>query len=387
MNRINPRRVLFVCERLPQYRLAFCAQLATVLNANHVDMTLVYGDAVKAIHQKSNDAGSLALGEFRRNRSIGVGDRRLVWQPCLDHARSVDLVVVEQKSRLLANYWLLLRQYHGGARVALWGHGRYLNQRRASRLGEAVKSITAKRPHWWFAYTEGTKNIVTSGGYPADRITVTQNAGDSSQLFNDLRRVSGPSARDINAELSLEDGPVGLFIGSLYPDKRIDFLGAVAAELESLEPSFRMVIAGEGPMREDVVNLTERQSNVRYAGRAVGIRKAALLKRASVLLLPGAVGLAVVDGFTAGVPTVTTAVCTHGPEVEYIDDGVNGVILRAQSEPAEYARAALGVAREGKALGVAARIAGQRITTEAMVTRFAEGIHQALLAPPIRQLA
>ena len=65
------------------------------------------------------------------------------------------------------------------------------------------------------------------------------------------------------------------------------------------------MIAGEGPARDSVAAAAAARPHVLWAGRAEGERKAALLKSAAVMMIPGALGLAVVDAFAAGVPVAT----------------------------------------------------------------------------------
>jgi glycosyltransferase involved in cell wall biosynthesis len=48
---------------------------------------------------------------------------------------------------------------------------------------------------------------------------------------------------------------------------------------------------------------------------------------ADVFLLPGSVGLAILDSFAAGLPLLTTELRTHGPEISYLDHGHNGLII------------------------------------------------------------
>ncbi len=109
-----------------------------------------------------------------------------------------------------------------------------------------------------------------------------------------------------------------------------------------------------------------------------------MLKSAGALLIPGAVGLVVVDGFVAGVPTIATAVPSHGPEIEYLRDAENGLLLAANASPAEYAEAAISVIEDGARLREGAARAGDVYTTESMVARFADGIERAIEAGPLR---
>jgi L-malate glycosyltransferase len=292
--------------------------------------------------------------------------------------------VVDQASRLLLNYWLLAQQRRGRIRVAFWGHGENLNQPSASRIGEWVKRRVTRLPHWWFAYTEGTKERVAGLGYPADRITVTQNASATTTLRGSLDTLRPERESELRRELGLSDGPIGLFLGSLYPDKRLDYLIAAADEIAARHPAFRLVIAGEGPARGSVAAAASSRPHVLWAGRADGERKAMLLKSASVMMIPGAVGLAVLDGFVAGVPVATTSVATHGPEIEYVRDGENGRVVPASAGPTQYAQAVLSMLHDGRRLRHGAARTGDACTTEGMVARFVDGIQLALSAEPLQ---
>ena len=77
-----------------------------------------------------------------------------------------------------------------------------------------------------------------------------------------------------------------------------------------------------------------------YRGPVFGDETAAdLLRQSTLLLMPGLVGLAVVDSFATGCPLVTVDLPFHSPEIEYLENGVNGVCLPAGTTPTAYAEA------------------------------------------------
>lgn len=380
MPRENPRaRVLFVCEWIPRYQLSFFDGLRSELARHDVELTVVQGDPPPRTALRG-DSARLPWAIHRPNRYIGLGGRRLVWQPWRQEAIRSDLVIADQASRLLLNYWLLAQQARGRVIVALLGHGANLNVARASRLGEWVKRHISRRAQWWFAYTEAARERVEALGYPHDRITVVQN---SALTANEKRAIESVRADDVAAlrhRFELGDGPIGLFLGSLYEEKRWRLLLAAAERVSAGLPGFVLVIAGDGPDRAEVVKLASGRNDVRVVGRAEGSTKTELLAAASLLLLPGAVGLAVTDAFAAGIPTVSTAVPTHGPEFEYIEDGVNGLVLPGEATAEDYGDAVRSLLTDQAQLGAlsdGARASAAVYTEEAMVTRFTQGIVEA----------
>lgn len=376
-------RVLIVQEWIPDYRVALFERLREALAADSIALTVAAGEPPADVRAR-DDGATLAGGLVRRNRAIAVAGRSLVWQPWTDVARSHDLVISTQASRLLLNYHLLARQALRCARAALWGHGANLQARRSDALAEAVKRRISRLPHWWFAYTESTRRRLVQLGYPEDRLTVVQNAVCTDSLrraVEDARR-----AREaIRRSLDLGRGPVGLFIGSLYDVKGLDFLVSAADAAVRANPDFRLVVAGTGPLAVELERSARDRPHVRLVGRVTGADKAAVMAAADVLLLPKGAGLAILDGFAAGLPLVTTDAEGHGPEIDYLEPGRNGVVVAASGGPSEYAQAVLALLSDEYMLAklrAGAHEAARRYSLGEMVARFADGIRAALDSEP-----
>jgi glycosyltransferase involved in cell wall biosynthesis len=350
--------VLVVQEALRQYRVPLFERLRDQLAAAGIELAVVHGEPDAAVAAR-NDAGSLDWATRVRNRRRG----RLLWQPVLGLARDADLVVVEQAGRMLANYLLLAGQRGPGPAVALWGHG--TSPRAGGRApGRAVKDLLSRLPHWWFPYTQAGAAHVRGLGFPGQRITVLQNAVDTSWAVH-------------AAEARIPDRCV--FIGSLYPAKCLEFLIAAADDLVRRRPSFSLVVVGDGPQRRQLEAWAADRPHVRYAGALFGAAKAAELTAAQLVLNPGLVGLAVLDAFAARTPMVTTETPLHSPEIEYLENGRNGWVaphrVDAFADQVERLLARPDVLAAARA---ACGTAAGRYSLESMTTRFTAGIGAAL---------
>jgi hypothetical protein len=125
-----------------------------------------------------------------RNRTLRMGSRELYYQDCLRHAMSVDLAIVIQESKLVLNYLLVVLRSLGLVKVAYWGHGKSFKAGTASRFGESLKRVMSRNVDWWFAYNTKSKKIVEELGFPANRITVVDNAIDTRRLIELKRGIS-----------------------------------------------------------------------------------------------------------------------------------------------------------------------------------------------------
>jgi glycosyltransferase involved in cell wall biosynthesis len=253
---------------------------------------------------------------------------------------------------------LLARQAARGPKVAFWGHGGNLQADASalSRISEAAKARYSRLPHWWFAYTEGSARRVEALGFPADRITVVQNAVDTSL---------------IEATTAERDPLRAIYVGGLYEAKRLDLLFAAADLVAAAVPGFSLAVVGDGELRGYVQSAAASRPYVEYFGATFGKDLAVELKSSSVMLMPGAVGLGVLDAFAAGLPVITTAGAGHGPEFEYLEHGVNSIITeRTAAALAEGVQIIIcGTRRVEGHVGSAARF-----SVSDMASRFASGL-------------
>lgn len=379
------RRVTILQRRLVQYRTTLFEQLRRECDERDIELRVVYGQA-SPTDARRNDAGSLDWGDEVSARWFTVRGIELLWQPCPPAARQSDLLILTQENKILSNYPHLLRRLAGSAKLGYWGHGRNLQSTNPHGLSERLKAQLLTKVDWWFAYTEQTRELLRRDGFGDDRITVLDNAIDNESFVADLAAVDEERLARNRQLLDLAPGgPLALYCGSLYPDKRVDLLLDVAQRVHAVDPTFRLVVMGDGPSRPDIEAFANGRPWVHWDGVRTGVDKAAWFRLAKAYLSPGAVGLHVLDAFTAGVPMFTTTTALHGPEICYLEHDVNGFVL--EPDPALFAKAVVDVLADPErqaALVAAGRRSAQRYTLANMVTRFAEGIETALDTPRSR---
>lgn len=363
-------RVAIVQETVPHYRVPFFADLRKALAAQGVTLALLYGRPTDDLEAEEL---RLALPWARPVDLHVVGAKGVsaIYQPVVRLTAGADLVIVEQANRMVANYALLARQAAGGPGVAFWGHGANLQAGDGSlaKIAEQWKRTYSNRPHWWFAYTDGSAERVEALGYDRDRITVVQNAVDTGWA-------EGVAAVEREPHRCV-------YVGRLYKEKRLDFLVEAAEEVAKRIPDFQLVVLGDGPERAHLNELARTRPWLTIRGTVVGRAKAVELAKASLHLMPGLVGLAVVDSFATQTPLVTTDVPFHSPEVEYLVNGVNGVVLPAETTAKEYGSTVAELLEDERALRKlrnGCRKAAKRYTLAAMVERFADGVVEAVHA-------
>jgi len=378
-------KVCIVQHRLLHYRIELFERLRAACALVGVELMLVHGQAtpIEAIRK---DTGFLPWAIEIKNRIWRIGGRDILWQPLPKEARDSDLIVLMQESRLLSNYPWLFGLGPKKTRVAFWGHGRNFQSDAPNGWRERWKRRNLTAVDWWFAYTQMSADIVAESGYPAERITVLNNAIDNSLFSADLASVTDAEVTALRASINAEPGaPVGLYCGSLYPDKRLELLLDACERLVARLPGFKLVVVGDGPSRS-VLEAAGPKPWLHLLGVKRGREKAAWFRAAQLYLSPGAVGLHVLDSFVAGTPMVTTADALHGPEIAYLQNGVNGLITAGDA--VSYAEAVLSLLQDSAKFAqiqANASISAQQFTLDQMVQRFCDGIVASLKQPRLKR--
>ena len=124
---------------------------------------------------------------------------------------------------------------------------------------------------------------------------------------------------------------------------------------------------------------------IHWLGAMYGDERLAPASVCSLQLMPGLIGLNIVDGFALGLPTVAIDDDLHSPEIDYLQHDVNGVILPRNTNPEGYAQAVVELLNDKerlRSLQDGADLWGHKLSTQDMVRRFVEGVHAALAAGP-----
>ena len=140
---------------------------------------------------------------------------------------------------------------------------------------------------------------------------------------------------------------------------------------------------GDGPDRSFLDAAASTRPWVHVLGVRTGAEMVRYAALGSVILNPGLVGLSVLDAFALGIPMVTCDLPYHSPEIEYLIDGRNGVVLEADTSAAEYGDRVVELLRNVdllEQLSAVARMSADTYTVEEMVDRFAAGILMSLAA-------
>jgi glycosyltransferase involved in cell wall biosynthesis len=275
-----------------------------------------------------------------RNRTFRLLGRRLFYQPLIWKVvfGGFHAVVLGYEVRLLSNFVILELCRLVGKPVLYWGHGfeKTEDGRPATspltKLTARLKLALARRASGYIAYTNSGRRFLLDHGFPEEHVAVARNTIDMAEHRALHARFADRDPAELRRRFGVSDRSVVLmFIGRLYTEKRAGELLEAAAALKARGPAavpIEVLVIGRGQEEAALKARFGNLQGVHWLGAVSDEEAAAALRIAAAVVIPGKVGLAANHAFAYGVPLITRASELHAPEVEYVADGVNGLIVK-----------------------------------------------------------
>ncbi|MGB3438065.1 MAG: glycosyltransferase [Actinophytocola sp.] len=237
----------------------------------------------------------------------------------------------------------------------------------AATVPVALNLLTNRR-RWWstvsrfLCISDAQRRTLIANGMPAELLTVKYNFVEDMGV----RRV-GP-------------GEHLLYLGRLAEEKGVRLLMAAWDRIASAGGlGVPLVIAGAGPLADEVTTWARGRADVRFAGLQDKAGSRELTARAIAVVVPSqwleTFGLVVVEAMAAGVPSV---VAGHSSLAELVQDGVTGM-THTPGDAASLAAALGQIVRAPTSLGNAARARYEReFTRTAGLANLVGAYHQVI---------
>lgn len=355
-------QVAVVVAYLSHFRAPFYAALRSAFALRGVDLRLLYGVT------NGHFSRALDWAEPFPVRTLPGG---VTWFPVLSQLARSDAVVLEDASRHLLNYVVLAMRKLGGPKLVVWGHGWNHQTSRPDAWPERLKKQLGRRADSFIAYTEQIRAELIDRGYAPSRIHVARNT-----IARPLAPAEPGDVKKLRDGIRLaRDAQVAFYCGQMYPLKRLELLIEAAVLVKRELPRFELILAGAGPTQRICEGAAADHAFIHYIGPAFDHVKAACFELAGVFVMPGVVGLGIVDAFHHAVPPIVTRMPGHGPEIDYLRHGING--LETPHSAADLAKAIASVLSDPalhERLVAGCRASSAELGIEQMVDGFVDGV-------------
>jgi glycosyltransferase involved in cell wall biosynthesis len=333
-------RVVVQQQLLPPYRIPFFTELG-----RRVDLTVALAANVEisgaTTVPQTFQGETFRVAWFDQHTFLG----RTHQKGLMEYLVSVTPDVLVAGSGYLPYYFwhlpTLVKLRRMGVRLFTWGCDGYEFQRKED--WDRFRSVTLRRRiHQWYLGTQYRNCLHGFIGYsqhtaefwkyafdiPADRISVAENALDTSAMENEHKNVqSGQTKKNL--------GQV-IFVGRLIESKRVDLLLRAFARARVKATAPGLLIVGDGPARSSLESLSESLSpagSVKFTGNVSDKQSLArLLAGSGCFILPGYGGLAINEAMAAGLAIVCSR--GDGTEKHLVRNGENGYLIPWADESA-----------------------------------------------------
>jgi glycosyltransferase involved in cell wall biosynthesis len=232
--------------------------------------------------------------------------------------------------------------------------------------------------------TEALCTELQAAGF--ERIVVVARGVDT-QLFDPARR-----SQTLRQQWGAAEGDgVVLYVGRLAAEKNLDALLQAFAAMRQLNPRLRLVLVGDGPLRE---RLGQRCPEAVFAGQRSGTDLAAHYASADLFLFPSLTetfGNVTPEAMASGLPVLAFDHAAAGQLIEHGENGwlapcsdASALVQLAQSlsrEPAALRQAGQAARRSALELGwdgIVRQI--EAVFVSALIAHRSQGAASALLA-------
>lgn len=264
----------------------------------------------------------------------GVEYQSLPWREVL----AADVVIVPDSARCVSSMLALLLRRLTRKPVLTWGHGANFQPEAISRLLATVRYRMLRLAHGHLVYTQTCVAALQAAGFDRVRMGVTENAIDDTPAAG--LHAQHPEVLAFRQAQGLGDAPCVVFLGSWYARKRPEVVVNVGLALRQRVPQARVLVIGGGNGLAMLEAQAKQLPWLTLLGPLHGREKFVALTAARCLAVSGVAGLNLLDAMAVGLPVVLPQRADHSPEVAYVLDGINGLVV-----PDETARLAQACSR------------------------------------------
>lgn len=324
---MKQKRITIYQRVLPHYRVPFFERLYEILLEHDIQLQVVFGKEKSGTVPKTVQIDA-PWATYKKVNYLDFFGAELIFQRAGWRDLTLgNVVIVEQANRLLINYLLYFLRAIGVIKLGFWGHGKNFQSIKHSGFKEKLKRFYSVYTDWWFCYTNSGKRIISQLDFPTDQISVVRNSVDLGELIEEQRRLDNRELEKLKECLGITGGNIAVYCGGMYAEKKIKFLLDACKQLKAIVPDYHVIFIGSGPDEHLVTTFCEHNTWAHYVGSISGIERVKYFSIGKLLLMPGAVGLAILDSFALNLPMITTNILTHGPEIDYLDSEVNGLMV------------------------------------------------------------
>ena len=197
-------------------------------------------------------------------------------------------------------------------------------------LKERYALFFLKKSNTIITFSDKGKEYLIDKGINGNKIFVAKNTIDTDKILLLQKNLKLDKSKLKKQFGYKETDRILIFTGRLNKEKKVSHAIRACNQLKAELPQLKLVIVGAG---EDLIYLKNLvmelgATNVQFLGE---IYDEELLAKwftiSDLYIMPAYVGLGIIHAFCYGLPIITEFDENHGPEIQYLKNGVNGYMV------------------------------------------------------------
>ena len=223
-------------------------------------------------------------------------------------------------------------------RIILWGH-----QEADTKMKSILRGLQFRLADAILFYTEGTRDAWIKMGIKPGKLFVAYNALDTDKIERVKSELNQETLQRFKIEQNLLNRKMLIYVGRLISAKKPLLMLEALNILKHNHPQTLLLIIGDGPLRSQMEDKVRELNLIDYVKFIGPLHDENLLAKyflsSHIGVMPSFAGLFIQHAFGYGLPVITDDnISIHGPEIELLQDGVNGILYR-KNDPRDFASA------------------------------------------------
>jgi glycosyltransferase involved in cell wall biosynthesis len=324
-------KVLIIEHSLPFYHIP-----AWQLLGSHpeIDLTIAYGQGFFTGKENGVPEGEIpddASFKFAKCNIIKkLPGKKILWHSSalsLLGKEHYDIVIHQFELKMMSLFPSLYLAKRKHTKFSLWGIG---NPLMPSPVTDKLRKFVARIADAMVFYSETNMKKYIDWGIESSKLFVAKNSVDVDTMIALANNWNQESTIEFKRKQNIP-GKLIVTMGRLIERKKIDWLILAVQKLISDYPDIKLVIIGNGPEYEKLLDLGKTHKisdNLIFTGKLEGFKSIApWLLSSDLIIAPAQVGHLATEAHAYGIPLILSDnKSCQGPESEILIPDITGVL-------------------------------------------------------------
>lgn len=323
-------RLIIIQEIIPHYRLPFLKMVAEVESIDLTVVSSILGSEDGFSIPDTSYVGFkwIQLPLVKKN----ILNINIIWLCKLFQIVAdvrPDIIITSGNKRIIQNHILQLLRFIKGFRLLYLQHAKtYSSNSKIFLYFEKLyfRCYTLLLSDGFVLYTKWEKLKMIQEGFPENKLSYLNNTIDAEQIKKNVKLQSAERVNRILAKYDIARCQSIIFIGRLTNAKNPSEIFQYCELIKEQYKGIQVIFISDKPKEYDNSLSQYIFTGLIYDEEIIS----AIMTQCRFVFIPFGAGLSIIHAFAYGKPVVVVDSPNHCPEIMYVRNDINGVILKGK---------------------------------------------------------